>query len=135
MAASPIPPAGHIPPAFLQILVELEQGVNGTITAEKSATKKMAPVKAKALNGLKQAIKKKTKEFEAILKIYNEVSLSVEWDPETDFGRTLLLTLPRTNGQTLFPPLQRHPRGSPSPSRTVRRRKRTSRRLERVERC
>jgi translation initiation factor 3 subunit C len=74
MSASPIPPAGHIPPAFLQILVELEQGVTDTISAEKSASKKMAPVKAKALNGLRQTIKKKAKEFEVILKTYNEVS-------------------------------------------------------------
>jgi hypothetical protein len=34
----------------------------------------MAPVKAKALNGLRQTIKKKAKEFEVILKTYNEVS-------------------------------------------------------------
>lgn len=76
MLSSPIPPSGHIPPAFLRCLVELNQSVNRTITEEKTAAKKMAPVKAKALNGLKQALKKKAKEFEAVLKTYEEVRLS-----------------------------------------------------------
>ncbi|ORY35012.1 putative eukaryotic translation initiation factor subunit [Naematelia encephala] len=72
MISSPIPPAGHIPPTFLQTLVELEEGVNSTIASEKAAAKKMAPVKAKALSGLKQTLKKRSKEFEGVLKIYNE---------------------------------------------------------------
>lgn len=76
MISSPIPPAGHIPPAFLETLVSLEASVNKTIASEKSATKKMAPAKAKAVNGMKQSLKKKAKEFEAILATYNEVSVT-----------------------------------------------------------
>ncbi|OCF43476.1 eukaryotic translation initiation factor 3 subunit C [Kwoniella heveanensis CBS 569] len=72
LVASPIPAAGHIPPGFLEILVSLEGDVNKTISAEKSAAKKMAPAKAKALNGMKQTLKKKSKEFEGVLKTYNE---------------------------------------------------------------
>ena len=72
--ASPIPASGHIPPAFLRTLVELERAVNDTITAEKAGAKKMAPVKAKALNGMKQTLRKKTKEFELYLQPYSEVS-------------------------------------------------------------
>lgn len=72
MLSSPIPPAGHIPTQFLQTLVELEDAVNKTIASEKSAAKKMAPIKAKALNGMKQTLKKKGKEFEGVLKVYNE---------------------------------------------------------------
>ncbi|WVQ96216.1 eukaryotic translation initiation factor 3 subunit C [Kwoniella sp. CBS 9459] len=72
LVASPIPAAGHIPPAFLEILVSLEGDVNKTIAGEKSASKKMAPAKAKALNGMKQTLKKKSKEFEGVLKTYNE---------------------------------------------------------------
>lgn len=74
MSASPIPPSGHIPPAFLQTLVELESAVNDTIASEKSASKKMAPVKAKAVSSMRQALRKKAKEFELLLKTYNEVS-------------------------------------------------------------
>ncbi len=74
MISSPIPPSGHVPPAFLQILLELESGVSKTIASEKAAAKKMPPVKAKALNGMRQVLKKKMKEFEAVLTIYNEVS-------------------------------------------------------------
>ncbi|ORX37992.1 eukaryotic translation initiation factor 3 subunit 8 N-terminus-domain-containing protein [Kockovaella imperatae] len=70
MVASPIPAAGHIPPAFLRTLVELETAVTSTISAEKGATKKMAPVKAKALSGMKQTLKKKAKEFELTLGQY-----------------------------------------------------------------
>lgn len=75
MISSPIPPAGHIPPAFLETLVSLEAAVSKTIASEKSASKKMAPAKGKALNGMKQTLKKKAKEFEAVLATYNEVSL------------------------------------------------------------
>lgn len=42
---------------------------------EKSAPKKMAPAKAKAVNGIRQTLKKKNKEFEGVLKTYNEVCI------------------------------------------------------------
>lgn len=75
MVSSPIPPAGHIPPQFLKTLVELDADVNKTVAAEKTATKKMAGVKAKAVTGLKQTLKKRNKEFENVLETYNKVSL------------------------------------------------------------
>jgi translation initiation factor 3 subunit C len=72
MMSSPIPPAGHIPPQFLETLVDLDAGVTKTVAAEKSATKKMAPVKAKAVTGLRQTLKKRTKEFENVLETYKK---------------------------------------------------------------
>lgn len=72
MVSSAIPPSGHIPPSFVQTLVELEQAVNATFNAEKSAAKKMAPVKSKALTGMRQTLKKRAKEFEGTLKTYND---------------------------------------------------------------
>ncbi|WWC65606.1 eukaryotic translation initiation factor 3 subunit C [Kwoniella dejecticola CBS 10117] len=72
VVATTVAAAGHIPPRFLEILVSLEKDVNDTIASEKSAKKKMAPAKAKALNGLKQTLKKKQKEFEGVLKTYIE---------------------------------------------------------------
>jgi hypothetical protein len=77
MAASPIPPSGHIPPAFLQTLVELDKGIADVIASEKNANKKMAAGKSKAVSSMKQALKKKAKEFEILLKTYNEVSISL----------------------------------------------------------
>ncbi|WWC93074.1 eukaryotic translation initiation factor 3 subunit C [Kwoniella dendrophila CBS 6074] len=74
VVATTVSAAGHIPPRFLEILVSLEKDVNETILSEKSAKKKMAPAKAKALNGLKQTLKKKQKEFENVLKSYIEDS-------------------------------------------------------------
>ncbi|KAK4683847.1 translation initiation factor 3 subunit C, partial [Tremellales sp. Uapishka_1] len=74
IASSPIPPAGHIPPAFLGCVVELDGSVNETIASEKSAKKKMPPGKAKALNSMKQKLKKTLKEFELVLTTYNEDS-------------------------------------------------------------
>ena len=73
MMSSPIPPSGHIPPAFLQCLIELEAGVSSTIASEKAATRKMAPIKAKAVNGMRQTLKRKMKEFEAVLATCIEV--------------------------------------------------------------
>jgi translation initiation factor 3 subunit C len=72
MASSPIPPAGHIPPQFLQTIVDLEAGVSKTIASEKTATKKMAGAKAKAVTGLKQTLKKRSKEFEIVLGTFNK---------------------------------------------------------------
>jgi translation initiation factor 3 subunit C len=72
MLASPIPPAGHIPPAFLQTITELDTAVNDTIKGEKSAAKKMPGGKSKALNSMKQTLKKKLKEFETVVATYNE---------------------------------------------------------------
>lgn len=79
VVSSPIPASGHIPPEFLNTLVTLEESVNKTIAAEKSAGKKMAPNKAKALNGMKQTLKKKAKEFEQLLATYKEVRKSSQF--------------------------------------------------------
>ena len=57
MSASSIPPAGHLPPAFLQVLVELDENVTSTLAAEKKASKKMAA----------------TQELEQVLATYKEV--------------------------------------------------------------
>jgi translation initiation factor 3 subunit C len=73
LTSSPIPPAGHIPPAFLGCLVELDKSVTTTIASEKSAAKKMAPGKAKAVSAIRQKLKKTMKEFELVLKTYTEV--------------------------------------------------------------
>lgn len=75
MLASPIPPAGHIPPAFLKAITELDESIAETVKAEKGASKKMPANKAKALNQMRQTLKKKTKEFETQLKQYT-------FDPE-----------------------------------------------------
>lgn len=72
MLSSPIPPAGHYPPAFLQTITELDTAVNETIKAEKSATKKMPANKGKALNSMKQTLKKKIKEYENVVAEYTK---------------------------------------------------------------
>lgn len=46
MVSSPIPPADHIPPQFLQTIVGLDAGVTKTVVAEECATKKMTGAKA-----------------------------------------------------------------------------------------
>ena len=72
MSASPIPPSGHIPPSFLQVLVDLDENVTAKLAAEKKATKKMAAGQAKAVNSIRQTLKKKVKEFELVLATYKE---------------------------------------------------------------
>lgn len=78
MASSPIPPAGHIPPQFLATIVDLDSGVTSTYASEKNASKKMPAPKSKALNGMRQTLKKKNKEFEGVLETYNKVGSAVE---------------------------------------------------------
>lgn len=73
MASSPIPPAGHIPPQFLATIVDLDADVSSTYSSEKNATKKMPAPKAKALNAMRQTLKKKNKEFENVLETYKKV--------------------------------------------------------------
>lgn len=117
MISSTIPPAGHIPPAFFSTLIELDEAVSSTIKSEKSATKKMNPVKAKALNGMKQTLKKKVKEFEASLQSYKEVSVNTagyaRWARLTLSARTPPPLLPRTTRPTPFTLLPKRQRRSP----------------------
>lgn len=72
MMSSAIPPAGHIPPAFLATIVELEESSNAALKGDKSAAKKMPGAKNKALNSIKQTIKKQVKEFDTVLQEYKK---------------------------------------------------------------
>ncbi|WVN86973.1 eukaryotic translation initiation factor 3 subunit C [Cryptococcus depauperatus CBS 7841] len=72
---SAVPPAGHIPPRFLETLISVEEDVNKTISAEKLANKKMAPLKAKALNTIRQTLKRKGKEYDTWLQLYRTDAL------------------------------------------------------------
>lgn len=52
--------------------MDLDENVTATLAAEKKATKKMAAGKAKAVNSIRQTLKKKVKEFELVLATYKE---------------------------------------------------------------
>jgi translation initiation factor 3 subunit C len=74
MLASSTPPAGHIPPAFLGAITELDDVVNETIKSEKSAKKKMPANKGKAINSIRQTLKKQLKTFETQIEQYKKDS-------------------------------------------------------------
>jgi len=63
-----------VPAFFIKFLVKIENSINTTIQKEKEAKKKMNPSNAKALTAMKQKIKKSTKEYEADVKKYQDVS-------------------------------------------------------------
>jgi hypothetical protein len=64
-----------LPPQFLALLSTLPDDVDAAIKAEKSASKKSSQANAKALNSMKQKVKKAQKEFEDNLNAYKKVRL------------------------------------------------------------
>lgn len=62
-----------LPPQFLALLSTLPDDVDSAIKAEKSASKKSSQANAKALNSMKQKVKKAQKEFEDNLAAYKKV--------------------------------------------------------------
>ncbi|KAG8731640.1 Translation initiation factor 3 subunit c [Ceratobasidium sp. 423] len=64
-----------VPSFFLELLKSLENDIAEAQNREKAATKKMNATNARALNGMKQKLRKSTKEYEGAIK-------SFEGDPE-----------------------------------------------------
>lgn len=67
----------RVPSFFIRSLVELEETISNAITKEKEAKKKLNATHARALNGLKQKIKKLLKEHETDVKHFQEASSSI----------------------------------------------------------
>jgi hypothetical protein len=63
-----------IPAAFIRCLAGLEDFINASIAKEKSASKKMKAPNAKAMNGMKQKIKKSLAENDAQVQAFRKVS-------------------------------------------------------------
>ncbi|KAH0827788.1 eukaryotic translation initiation factor 3 subunit 8 N-terminus-domain-containing protein [Lanmaoa asiatica] len=62
--------AEPIPPFFLKTLTNLEDSLNAALAKEKEAKKKMNAVNARALNSMKQKVKKSMKEYEKEMSQY-----------------------------------------------------------------
>ncbi|CCM00393.1 uncharacterized protein FIBRA_02423 [Fibroporia radiculosa] len=60
--------AEPVPPFYIRTLVNLEGSLNTAVSKEKEAKKKMNASNARALNGMKQKVKKVTKEYETDVK-------------------------------------------------------------------
>lgn len=65
-----------IPPFFIRQLINLESALNTAMAKEKEAKKKMNAANARGLNGMRQKVKKVTKEYEAEVKRFQAVSSS-----------------------------------------------------------
>lgn len=65
--------AEPIPPFFLKTLTHLENSSNAALAKEKEAKKKMNVVNARALNSMKQKVRKTTKEHEKEMSQYQAV--------------------------------------------------------------
>lgn len=62
-----------VPSFYIKTLVGLEQSLNSAVAKEKEAKKKMNATNARALNTMKQRVKKTTKEYEKEVKLFQEV--------------------------------------------------------------
>jgi translation initiation factor 3 subunit C len=65
-----------VPSFFIRQLSTLETALNSAIAKEKESKKKMNATNARALNGMKQKVKKTVKDFEKEVKDFREVSHS-----------------------------------------------------------
>lgn len=66
--------AEPIPPFFIKTLINLESSLNAALAKEKEAKKKMSPMNARALNSMKQKIRKTVKEYEQETRDYQAVN-------------------------------------------------------------
>ncbi|KAG2143242.1 eukaryotic translation initiation factor 3 subunit 8 N-terminus-domain-containing protein [Suillus cothurnatus] len=62
--------AEPVPPFFVKTLLSLENSLNAALTKEKEAKKKMNATNARALNSMKQKVRKTAKEFEKEVQQY-----------------------------------------------------------------
>jgi hypothetical protein len=65
--------AERIPSFYIRTLSGLEASLNNAIAKDKEAKKKMNVSNARALNGMKQKVKKINKEYETEIKRFQEV--------------------------------------------------------------
>jgi translation initiation factor 3 subunit C len=74
MAASSTPPAGHVPPEFLGTVLDLEPDVAEALEGFKADKPKTKPqvLKHKAVQSMKQILKKKLPEYSVQIKAYQE---------------------------------------------------------------
>lgn len=63
-----------MPPFFIKTVAELEESLNAAIAKEKDAKKKMNATNARAMNGMKQKLKKTIRDNEEDVKLLREVS-------------------------------------------------------------
>lgn len=66
--------AEPLPPFFVKTLLSLEDSLNAALMKEKEAKKKMNATNARALNSMKQKVRKTAKEFEKEVQQYQNVS-------------------------------------------------------------
>ena len=67
--------AEPVPPFYLRTLTTLDTSVSTALAKEKEAKKKMNATNARALNSMKQKVKKAIKEYEKDIKEYQEVRM------------------------------------------------------------
>jgi translation initiation factor 3 subunit C len=65
-------PESHTPKSYIRIVAELEEFMNESLAKQKVNPKKMNATQARALNAVKQKIKKTTKEYQTQIDSYRE---------------------------------------------------------------
>lgn len=67
--------AERVPSFFIRSLANMEQSINNALAKDKESKKKMNASNARALNSMKQKVKKTSKEFEREIKLLVEVCI------------------------------------------------------------
>lgn len=66
----------RMPGSFIRAVTGLEESLNSALAKEKEAKKKMSAPNARALNTMKQKVRKTIKEYEKDVKLFQEVCLT-----------------------------------------------------------
>lgn len=73
-----LPAAAQLPPLFVSSVIDLESSISSAAAKEKEGGKKMNASNAKALNGMKQKVRKTLREYETAVESYKKDAAAFE---------------------------------------------------------
>ncbi|KAJ3474067.1 hypothetical protein NLG97_g10008 [Lecanicillium saksenae] len=82
-----LPSSNKVPKPYIRILAELEEFMNESLAKQKVTPKKMNAIQARALNAVKQKIKKTNKEYQSQIDLYRE-DKDAFMEPEPEVAET-----------------------------------------------
>jgi translation initiation factor 3 subunit C len=81
---SKLPAGSRIPKPYIKIIAEIEESVNEALAKAKVTPKKMNATQARALNAVKQKVKKTNKDYQAEIAVYREDKDTYLWSSDEE---------------------------------------------------